>query len=460
MNETIIEPNPKQFRVLQNHAAREIYYVGGWGSGKSWTISEWQLDRSARNTPRFASMVVTLTTNTLETVIIPELEQAFERWGCRPQYNASKKLFVWTPEQRRIWLRTAEHPKRAEGPSLTHVSMDECGQTKLDMYHRLSSRTRAKKTKVEGGLPAVRQRLFAGRPEGTRTWFNRHIKAIEEGRRKNGIVVRGETLDNPHNDEEYIDDINMIVDGDEALADQVLRGIARDESGNIYGVIPPACLKRYDRMQGGRVVVGWDFNVGHMVTPIGVWFEQRQCLHIIGECVSAETRFPEFDGHPTVRVTGPDGALTSDHAMFLIDSLLRDELVVYQPGQVLCRRTREEVQAAVDASGDDRASNAEMSDIQMVREAGFLPKHDKANPRVRDRIAAVRLALRRKRLFIDPKRAPLTLAALRGHARIKGEPQKDFGRDLQLDHYCDALGYMVWRLMPLKRTNERTGTRR
>ena len=92
------------------------------------------------------------------------------------------------------------------------------------------------------------------------------------------------------------------------------------------------------------------------------------------------------------------------------------------------------------------------TDLAAVRNAGFVPHHEGANPIVRNRIAAVNRALRNRRLSLDESGAPETTRALREHSRDKrGDPQKIWRpKDFQCDHYCDALGYMVWGLMPFR----------
>jgi len=101
-----------------------------------------------------------------------------------------------------------------------------------------------------------------------------------------------------------------------------------------------------------------------------------------------------------------------------------------------------------DASGASRRSvNASISDITLLKKAGFTVRARSKNPFVRDRVAAVNNAFNNRRLFVDTERCPELTEALEQQVYGKnGAPDKSSG----LDHIVDALGYMVHYIMPVR----------
>lgn len=101
-----------------------------------------------------------------------------------------------------------------------------------------------------------------------------------------------------------------------------------------------------------------------------------------------------------------------------------------------------------DATGTKRgSSDAGVTDIALLRKAGFTVRARSKNPFVKDRIAAVNNAFNKLKLFIDTERCPETTEALEQQIWLpNGQPDKSSG----LDHIMDALGYLVNYLMPIR----------
>jgi len=194
----------------------------------------------------------------------------------------------------------------------------------------------------------------------------------------------------------------------------------------------------------GQVVVGWDFNYRWTVTVIATWYPQATTLHVWGELVSRD----------------PGGVFMPDHAQRVVDAIRRRVRLQVQAGGFGVKLHNPAfpqgpaVLACVDASGSrgqTMANKAARSDHSAVLQAGFQLRADKANPRVRNRIAAMQRSFRRRQQLIDPKGAPRYLHAVRNHKLDKhGEPQKEWPEGVeQLDHYTDAGGYIAWQFLPL-----------
>ena len=100
-----------------------------------------------------------------------------------------------------------------------------------------------------------------------------------------------------------------------------------------------------------------------------------------------------------------------------------------------------------DASGGSRKTvNASVSDIQILRSAGFAIRAPKGNPPVKDRILAVNVSLEKGLLFINDTKCADLAQSLEQQAYDKnGEPDKTGGHD----HHNDALGYFCHQKMPV-----------
>ena len=98
-----------------------------------------------------------------------------------------------------------------------------------------------------------------------------------------------------------------------------------------------------------------------------------------------------------------------------------------------------------DASGAARSTNATQTDIQILESYGMSNQSPKANPPIRDRVAAVQALLENGkgeiRMQVDGRCKKLIECLELQSYNEKGEPDKDAG----YDHMNDAAGYLVWR---------------
>jgi RecJ-like exonuclease len=105
-----------------------------------------------------------------------------------------------------------------------------------------------------------------------------------------------------------------------------------------------------------------------------------------------------------------------------------------------------------DASGAQRRTSAGgITDHIILKNSGMTLRVGATNPSVKDRIASVNSVCKSQdgatKLTISPKCTKL-INALRKHTYKEGtrQPEKDTG----LDHFCDALGYLVNNLYPVR----------
>ncbi len=110
-----------------------------------------------------------------------------------------------------------------------------------------------------------------------------------------------------------------------------------------------------------------------------------------------------------------------------------------------------------DASGQARKTSSNTSDHNILRQSGFTIKAKGINPPVKDRIAAVNASLRSVdgtvRMTVDPKCKNI-INCISKQTYKEGTQIPDKTGDL--DHFNDAVGYLVHWINPIKRPVERS----
>lgn len=107
-----------------------------------------------------------------------------------------------------------------------------------------------------------------------------------------------------------------------------------------------------------------------------------------------------------------------------------------------------------DATGKNReANNASVSDISLLRDAGFQIMANPSNPAVKDRILSMNAIIERRDYLVNPDTCPMYVEGLERQAYNKfGEPDKEGG----FDHAVDAGGYFItYRYPIMKNTIQR-----
>ncbi len=110
-----------------------------------------------------------------------------------------------------------------------------------------------------------------------------------------------------------------------------------------------------------------------------------------------------------------------------------------------------------DASGSGTSSKScSISDIKLLRDAGFKVKANNKNPLIKNRVAAVNKLFEDEKGFINTERCPELTMSIEQQAYDKktGQPEKDGN----LDNRNDGAGYLIHYLHPInhKRIFEKT----
>mgnify|MGYP003634337409 FL=1 len=104
-----------------------------------------------------------------------------------------------------------------------------------------------------------------------------------------------------------------------------------------------------------------------------------------------------------------------------------------------------------DASGRSGSTNATLSDIGLIENAGYQVDAPAANPAVRDRINAFNALLSHDRMQINTDKCPNLTHALETQGyTVKGEPEK-YNEHPAIDDWVDASGYFINRKWPVRK---------
>ena len=144
---------------------------------------------------------------------------------------------------------------------------------------------------------------------------------------------------------------------------------------------------------------------------------------------------------------------------------LIDEIVSYDTRDFVIKLSKYGARKIIvypDASGSSGSTNSSLSDIQIIRNAGYDVSVGTINPPIRDRINAVNAMLSRNgdvtlsmpTLMVNSETCPNTSIALASQGyeqsgQNKGKPEK-WDKHPAIDDWVDALGYLIHRTFPIR----------
>jgi hypothetical protein len=335
-------------------------------------------------------------------MLIPKLEQIFEKLEIKWKHNQQKAKVV-TPFGE-IWMRSMDSPDTIVSYSVGYSVVDE-----VDLVHpnkrekamqRISSRNSYKKA-------TPNQIDFVSTPEGFAYMYQFFVKNKNE----NKLLLNLKTQDNAEN-----------------LADGYIQGLreqyTREQleaylNGQFVNLTSGTVYYNFDRFSNNsqRTIkptdtlhIGIDFNIGNMSAVV----------HVI-------------DNNTPIAV---------------------DEIVKAHDTNQLCnlikqRYSGHRIHCYPDASGGNRSTNADKTDLQIIESFGFKVNTRSKNPIVLDRVKnANRMFLNsngERKYFVNVLHCPEYAEALEKLAFDKnGQPDKTSG----FDHETDAATYFLHYMFP------------
>ena len=395
--------HPGQLAFVDDSDTQIIGISAGYGAGKTRALCAKAVMLAAAN-QGFIGAVMEPTGPLIRDIWQNDVEQFLEAYEIPYTFRASPlpEYMLHLPGgDTKILCRSFENWSRIIGLNLAWVLADEIDTVTPSIANKAFP-------KILGRLRSgnVRQFGAASTPEGFRWMWNTFGSEEAKGRADRKLI-KMRSADNPHLPPDFIERLEANYDPN------LLRAYLDGEFVNLTtGII-------YDRFSRERHVVvelpdldreplriGVDFNVGNMSAVIGI--RTGSSLLLIDEISGA---------HDT-------------------DALAQE---------IQARYPQRRIYIYPDASGGNRSTNASQTDIQILESYGMSNQSPRANPPVRDRVAAVQALL-------ENGKGQVRLQVASGCRKVieclelqsyneKGEPDKDAG----YDHMNDALGYIIWR---------------
>jgi hypothetical protein len=348
----------------------------------------------------------------VRTIAYPRFQAALDDIGIPYELNRSEHVI--RVNNRQIIFRTMENPDTIVGYEVGDSMVDELDTLPAnkanDVWNKIIARNRQKKANGHTNTAAV-----GTTPEGFRFVYERWYKNPSESYE----LIKAPTYSNPHLPAGYIESLRETYPAN--LLNAYIEGeFVNLTSGTVY--------MNYDRLLNAKGLVpstnetlhiGMDFNVNNMAAAI----------HVMR------------DGN-AYAVDEISGGQDTPNVIRTLRNRYPDNPIIVYP----------------DASGGATSTtNAASSDLVLLRNAGFTINAPRANGRVKDRVAAVNMALcnneGHRLYYINIDKCPNIALGLEQQAYDKnGEPDKSTG----FDHMNDAVGYFVVRKMPIKRRHEFT----
>jgi len=424
---------PHQVNVMQSFA-RIIILTAGLGAGKTFTFLWWGMQCAFINKPHRIALFEP-TFPMVRSILVPTAETVCDMAGIEYHWVPSLRefRFMVNGEQLTMTFGGASNPDHVKGPNLAGVGIDEAGQVKTEVIQHALKRVRVKE------VPLL-QSFLCGTPERMSGRFFEMATGATDlyaARLANGYAerIRARSFDNPYLDDDYVkEELSDFTPEEAAL---YVDGDFVPLSGRAYPYFQPDMhIVSVGDWRDGDLILACDFNVTPMTWLLGV--RRRRRTGPMDERRSFAIHwFKEY-----IR----SNAFTFDVANEVahdLSSMLSTNFDYWSP-----ERAAKSVTVYCDASGSNRSSNANRTDVEHLRRAGFRVIVDKSNPAVLDRANTVNYALKKQRMFFDP-RCEEAIRCFIGQGRdpLSGHPDKSEG----LDHATDAVGYAAWKVYPRPR---------
>lgn len=391
--------------------ARNIMLYGGSRSGKTFILCYSLFVRAAKVKSRhiilrqnFNHVKRSIWLDTMPKVlnmVFPEL---------RPKMNKSDFYYTLSNGSE-IWIGGLDDDKRVEkilGNEYSTVYFNECSQIDYTSIQ-------VAKTRLAEKNSLIKKVYYDENPPKKSHWsywlFEKKIdpaseEPIEDPENYTSLLMNpGDNIENI--DEEYL---KMLAQMPEQERNRFLLGLYNDESdGQVYYSFNREEHVKKCSLHPGSVFVGMDFNVAPMTAVIGQYI---------------------------------------DRTFYIVDELYLMNSDTYKMTAELKKKGVSGVSVIPDSTGANRKTSGR-SDFQILKEAGFKIESTR-NPFVTDRVNNVNRLLQAGRVVIDPKCKKL----INDLEKVvwKNDDLDQSGRNKNLTHISDALGYLCWKLDPFNKS--------
>lgn len=412
--------------------AKATAVVAGFGSGKT-ELAMYRLTTSMFLYPKADFLYCAPTIPLIRDILWAKLSDYLPKLGVEYTLNKSESI-VYLHGFGKIFCRSMDMPERIVGFEVLDAFLDEMDilptEKAISVFMKVKARCRQKIVDTtKGGTELKKNQIFiTTTPEGYRGTYELFKRNPAPGSR----LIQMSTYSNKRNlPSDYIDDLKA------TYPPQLIAAYLEGEFVNLnsLGVWASFDIEHNnlptDLVKGDVLHIGQDFNVG------------RGCAVIYKEIVLADDHPKNDTGKPMQALVAVGEVADSFDTPDTIRAL----------NENFPKRMFEERIIYPDATGDNRRSvNATITDIALMRHAGFRIRQNNVNPPIKERVIATNAAFCNsdgvRKLFVDVKKCPKFTEALLQQAYDKnGLPEKGA---MKYDDMTDAGTYPVMHFFPMR----------
>jgi hypothetical protein len=400
-------------------------FIGGYMCGKSYLMGLAAV-LDALHSPEAKIYIYEPENHHIRTVAVPAVEHWLEHFKIKhkPFNKQESSIEVTDPRCGSFFFKPMDNPGSYVGYQSYRAHIDEIDtldeEKAREVWQKVFTRNRQAPKGVprehltwdsKRGIWRVRNRQSAyTTPEGYKFCY----KMWEINPPKEYVQVKGHTEQNPAASPEYIQGI--IDQYGERVAQAYLHGeFVNMKSETVYHAFDPDSHYSFETIQPyDSLYIGLDFNVGKCAAVVYIKRDGGKTWHAVEEL---------------------SGVKDTPEMIKLINEKWGNHKIHVYP----------------DASGGYRHaanSNASVSSIAQLQQAGFIVRAPKKNYPVLDRVASANNAFAKGWVKINTKNCPQTTRCLLNQAFDKnGKPDKRTG----YDHQTDATTYPIVYEMGLRK---------
>lgn len=390
-------------------------FVAGYGSGKTFVGGMAQCQHFWGH-PGVNAGYFAPTYPQIRDIYYPTIEEVAYNFDLKVKINQSNKeihFFNGRWYRGTTICRSMDNPGQIIGFKIGQALIDEYDVLPLDKamlaWRKIMARMRYNDLSVKNGIDVTTT------PEGFMATHKIFVEDVQNKPvlAKNYGIIQASTYDNAANlPEDYIP--SLLEAYPEELIQAYLHGqFVNLRSGTVYRSYNRVTHSSNETIRDKETLyIGMDFNVQHMAASVFV--QRENGWHAVSEIKDI------FDTPDMARI---------------IKERWKDKghrIIVYP-----------------DASGGSRKTNdASISDLSILRQAGFEIRANSTNPPVKDRINSVNKQFQLGKLWVNAKECKTIASCLEKQAYDdNGEPDKKSG----FDHQCDSFGYPISYEFPINK---------
>ena len=438
----IIEPTRSQEKFLLDEESKAIAFITGFGGGKSFIACVRMIEMKMKY-PQCDILYLFPTFSMFRDILFPTLSEVLLNTGIEYRINKSTGEIFFACGGR-IILKSMDNADTIVGFNVLSVFLDELDTMTTSKakaaWVKAIARARKKVQKIdhEGNkvfdgdgniIYAKNQMLVVSTPEGYRFIYN----MFEKKKPDNYTLIQAKGLENIHLPEDYYENLEQIYTKEqiEAYRDGKFVNLT---SGAVYTEFDyRECNCESVYREGETLIIGMDFNVRNCN---GVVYVKRNDLDTHNSRNKVDANYRYFK-KPQLHAIHHfhDIADTEEMTEVIRNRYPNSPIIVYP-----------------DSSGKNASSKGiTLSDITILKGAGFTCRYPSKNPRVLDRVKSYNSALKVGLVKVNMEACPEVAESLLQQVYNENTQLPDKKANSKIDDVNDAATYPIDYIYPIKR---------